>query len=127
MRVEDSLAKARATLQAEDDVRIDGLPADLARKAQAHAASLTEIDGFGKHSLPHIDQVRGEAQHWKSEFDRVDSENKSTVQTYWQRSSTLENELTATLVRLSAVGSFAKRIGATPAARCGESYNPASG
>ncbi|PPC88019.1 MAG: hypothetical protein CTY39_01420 [Hyphomicrobium sp.] len=101
-RLEASLAEIRATLLAKDD-RIAGLSAELARKAEEHAAGLAEREGLRKHALLQTDQARGEARHWKAEFERVDHENKSTVETYRQKAATLANELAATHGRLGAV------------------------
>ena len=101
-RLEASLAEIRATLQAKDE-RIAGLSADLARKAEEHASGLAELDGLRRHSLLQIDQARGETRHWKAEFERVDHENKTTLETYRQKSSTLANELAAARGRLGAV------------------------
>jgi hypothetical protein len=101
-RLEEALSEARSTLQAKDE-RIAGLSAELARKAVEHAAGLAEIDGLRKHSLLQIDQARGDARHWRSEFERVDHENKTTVDTYRQQASTLGAELAAARGRLGAV------------------------
>jgi hypothetical protein len=101
-RLEEVLSEARSTLQAKDE-RIAGLSAEIARKAEEHAAGLAEIDGLRKHTLLQIDQARGDARHWKSEFERVDHENKTTVDTYRQQASTLGAELAATRGRLGAV------------------------
>jgi len=101
-RLEASLAEIRATLQAKDE-RIEGLSAELARKAAEHAAGLAEREGVRKHTLLQIDQARAEARHWKTEFERVDHENKSTVETYRQKAATLANELAAAQGRLGAV------------------------
>jgi len=83
--------------------RIAGLSADLARKAEEHASGLAELDGLRRHSLLQIDQARGETRHWKREFERVDHENKTTLETYRQKASTLANELAAARGRLGAV------------------------
>lgn len=101
-RLEASLAEIRATLHAKDE-RIEGLSAELARKAGEHAANLAEREGVRKHALLQIDQARGEARHWKAEFERVDHENKSTVETYRQKAATFANELAAAKGRLGAV------------------------
>lgn len=101
-RLEEALSEARSTLQAKDE-RIAGLSAELARKAEEHAAGLAEIDGLRKHTLLQIDQARGDARHWKSEFERVTHENKTTVDTYRRQASTLEAELAAARGRLGAV------------------------
>jgi hypothetical protein len=101
-RLEEALSEARSTLQAKDE-RIAGLSAEIARKAEEHATGLAEIDGLRKHSLLQIDQARGDARHWKSEFERVDHENKSIVDKYRQQASTLGAELAAARGRLGAV------------------------
>lgn len=101
-RLEEALSEARSTLQ-EKNERIAGLYADFARKAEEHAAGLAEIDGLRKHTLLQIDQARGDARHWKSEFERVAHENRTAVDTYRRKASTLEAELAAARGRLGAV------------------------
>jgi len=101
-RLEASLAEIRATFQAKDE-RIAGLSADLARKAEEHASGMAELEGLRRHSLLQIEQARGETRHWKTEFGRVDHENKTTLETYRHKASTLANELAAARGRLGAV------------------------
>lgn len=101
-RLEQSLSEMRATLQAKDE-RIAGLSAELARKAGEHATGLAELDGLRKHSLLQIEQARGEARLWKAEFERVDAENKTSVQQYRSKAAALENALSAARGRLGAV------------------------
>lgn len=101
-RLEEALSEARSTLQGKDE-RIAGLSAHLSRKAEEHAAGLAEIDGLRKHTLLQIDQARGDARHWKSEFERVAHENRTTADTYRRETSTLEVELAAARGRLGAV------------------------
>jgi chromosome segregation ATPase len=101
-RLEETLSEARATLAAKDE-RIAGVTAELARKAEEHAAGLAEREGLRRHTLLQIDQARGEARHWKAEFERVAHENKSTVDTYRRKAATLENDLASARGRLSAI------------------------
>lgn len=101
-RLEESLSAVRATLDAREE-RIAGLSDELARKAAEHAAGLTELDGVRKHTLLQIDQSRGEARLWKAEFERVDAENKTTVQQYRSKAAALDNALSAARGRLGAV------------------------
>ena len=100
-RLEDSLAEARA-MRAKDE-RITGVTDELARTAQQQAASLVELDGLRKHSLLQIDQARGEVRHWKAEFERVDHENRTTLETYRQKASSLATDLAGARGRLSAI------------------------
>lgn len=100
-RLETSLVQCQAILLAKDE-RIESLSAELARKAEEHAAGMVERDGLRKHALLQIDQARSEVRHWKSEFERVDQENKSTVELQRQKASSLSNELAGALGRLSA-------------------------
>lgn len=100
-RLEASLIQCQAVLLAKEE-RIESLSAELARKAEEHAAGLVERDGLRKHALLQIDQARGEARHWKSEFERVDQESKSTVELQRQKASSLSNELAGALGRLGA-------------------------
>ncbi|MBC7683790.1 MAG: DNA-binding protein [Bdellovibrionales bacterium] len=79
-RLEDALTEARATLTAKDE-RLNGISDELARTARQYAAGLIELDGARKHSLLQIDQARGESRHWKAEFERVDHENRTTLET----------------------------------------------
>ena len=101
-RLEESLSESRATLQAKDE-RIAGLMDELARTMQQHAAGLVELDGLRKHSLLQIDQARGEVRHWKAEFERVDHENRTTLETYRQKASSLATDLAGARGRLSAI------------------------
>jgi hypothetical protein len=101
-RLEDSLSEARATLRAKDE-RIAGLSDELARTAQQQAAGLVELDGLRKYSLLQIDQARGEVRHWKAEFERVDQENRTTLETYRQKASSLATDLSGARGRLSAI------------------------
>jgi chromosome segregation ATPase len=112
-RLEESLAEMRTTsaaieerhagqLQSRDE-RIASLTADFARKEADYAARIAELDGVRKHALRQIDDARTESRHWKSEFDRVDAENKSSVVTYRQRASALDAELAGVRGRLGAV------------------------
>ncbi|SFA99116.1 replication region DNA-binding N-term [Collimonas sp. OK607] len=101
-RLEEALAEQRATLRAKDD-RIAGLAADLSRKAEEHAAGLAELDGLRKHSLLEIDRARGESRHWKAEFARVETENKSAANSYHEKIAVLDNELSRARGRLGAV------------------------
>ena len=101
-RLEESLSEARTTLQAKDE-RIAGLVDELARTTQQHAAGLVELDGLRKHSLLQIDQARGEVRHWKAEFERVDHENRTTLETYRQKASSLATDLAGARGQLSAI------------------------
>ncbi|MFZ6659125.1 DNA-binding protein [Undibacterium sp. TJN19] len=101
-RLEASLIQIQAALLAKEE-RIEGLSAELARRAEEQAAGQAERDGLRKHALLQIDQARAESRHWKSEFERVDHENKSTVETYRQKASSLSSELAAALGRLGAL------------------------
>ena len=101
-RLEESLSESRATLQAKDE-RITGLKDELARTAQQQAAGLVELDGLRKHSLLQIDQARGEVRHWKAEFERVDHENRTTLETYRQKAASLAADLAGARGRLSAI------------------------
>jgi chromosome segregation ATPase len=100
--LEQTLSEARAILHAKEE-RIAGLGDELGRSAQQHAAGLAELDGLRKHSLLQIDQARGEARHWKSEFERVDHENRTTLESYRQKASSLANDLAGARGRLSAI------------------------
>ena len=82
---------------------IAGLVDELARTTQQHAAGLVELDGLRKHSLLQIDQARGEVRHWKAEFERVDHENRTTLETYRQKASSLATDLADARGRLSAI------------------------
>ena len=101
-RFEEALSEARATLRAKEE-RISGLTDELARTAQQQAAGLVELDGLRKHSLLQIDQARGEVRHWKAEFERVDHENRTTLETYRQKASSLASDLAGARGRLSAI------------------------
>lgn len=101
-RLEQSLSEMRATLQAKDE-RIAGLSAELARTAAQQAAGLAELDGLRRHSLLQIEQSRAESRLWKAEFERVDGENKTSVQQYRSNAATLDNALSAARGRLGAV------------------------
>ncbi|MQQ99264.1 DNA-binding protein [Glaciimonas soli] len=101
-RLEEILSEQRATSQAKDE-RIAGLTVDLSRKAEEQAAGLAELDGLRKHSLLEIDRARGESKHWKAEFNRVETETKSAAQVYREKIAVLDNELSRTHGRLSAV------------------------
>ena len=101
-RLEDALAEARATLMAKDE-RLTGISDELARTTQQYAAGMIELDGARKHSLLQIDQARGESRHWKAEFERVDHENRTTLETYRQKASSLATELATARGRLSAI------------------------
>ena len=101
-RLEDALAEARATLTAKDE-RLAGIADELARTTQQYAVGLIELEGARKHSLLQIDQARGESRHWKAEFERVDHENRTTLETYRQKASSLATELAGTRGRLSAI------------------------
>ena len=112
-RLEESLTEMRATATAiaerhagqllARDERITALTTDFARKESEYAARITELDGVRKHALLQIDEARIESRHWKAEFDRVDTENKSSVVTYRQRASALDAELAGVRGRLGAV------------------------
>ena len=56
-----------------------------------------------KHSLLQIDQARGEVRHWKAEFERVDHENRTTLESYRQKASSLATDLAGARGRLSAI------------------------
>ena len=101
-RLEDALAEARTMLIAKDE-RLAGIADELARTAQQYAAGLIELEGARKHSLLQIDQARGESRHWKAEFERVDYENRTTLETYRQKASSLATELAGARGRLSAI------------------------
>lgn len=101
-RLETASTALSALLGAKEE-RIEGLSAELARGAAEHAAGLAELEGLRRHSLMQIDQARSEARMWKTEFERVDAENKSTVQVYRQKAAALENTLSTTRGRLGAV------------------------
>jgi chromosome segregation ATPase len=112
-RLEESLTAMRTTataieerhagqLQARDE-RIASLTADFARKETDYAARIAELDGVRKHALRQIDESRTEARHWKAEFDRVDHENRSTLEVYRQKANTIGAELAAARGRLGAV------------------------
>ena len=96
------MAEARALLTAKDE-RLAGIADELARTAQQYAAGLVELEGARKHSLLQIDQARGESRHWKAEFERVDHENRTTLETYRQKASSLATELAGARGRLSAI------------------------
>jgi chromosome segregation ATPase len=100
--LEQTLSEARAVLLAKEE-RIASLGDELGRSAQQHAAGLAELDGLRTHSLLQIDQARGEARHWKSEFERVDHENRTTLESYRQKASSLANDLAGARGRLSAI------------------------
>ncbi len=100
--LEQAHSDARAVLLAREE-RIAGLGDELGRSAQQYAAGLAELDGLRKHSLLQIDQARGEVRHWKNEFERVDHENRTTLETYRQKASSLANDLAGARGRLSAV------------------------
>ena len=85
------------------DERLAGIADELARTAQQYAAGLIELEGARKHSLLQIDQARGESRHWKGEFERVDHENRTTLETYRQKASSLATELAGACGRLSAI------------------------
>ena len=112
-RLEESLTEMRITAVAIDerhagqllarDERITALTTDFARKEAEYAARIIELDGVRKHALLQIDEARIESRHWKAEFDRVDTENKSSVVTYRQRASALDAELAGVRGRLGAV------------------------
>jgi len=102
-RLEEALFEMRSTaaaveerhagqLQARDE-RITALIEDFARKEKEYAQRITELDGVRKHALLQIEQARTESRHWNDEFKRVDQENKSSVVTYRQKSSSLEERL----------------------------------
>lgn len=101
-RQEEAMAELRATQRAKDE-RITGLVEDLNRKSEEHAASLVELKGVRNHSLLQIDEARTEGRHWRTEFERVDQENKSSVITYRQKASGLENLLATANGRLSTM------------------------
>ena len=101
-RLEDALAEARAMLTAKDE-RLAGIADELARTAQQYAAGLIELEGARKHSLLQIDQARSESRHWKGEFERVDHENRTTLETYRHKASSLATELAGARGRLSAI------------------------
>jgi chromosome segregation ATPase len=100
--LEQAHSDARALLLAREE-RIASLGDELARSTQQHAAGFAELDGLRKHSLLQIDQARGEVRHWKSEFERVDHENRTTLETYRQKASSLANDLAGARGRLSAI------------------------
>jgi chromosome segregation ATPase len=100
--LEQAHSDARAVLLAREE-RIAGLGDELGRSGQQHAAGLAELDGLRTHSLLQIDQARGEVRHWKSEFERVDHENRTTLETYRQKASSLANDLAGARGRLSAI------------------------
>ena len=101
-RLEDALAQARASATAKDE-RLAGIADELARTTAQYAAGLVELEGARKHSLLQIDQARGESRHWKAEFERVDHENRTTLETYRQKASSLATELAGARGRLSAI------------------------
>ena len=101
-RLEEALAQARAMSIAKDE-RLAGIADELARTTQQYAAGLIELEGARKHSLLQIDQARGESRHWKGEFERVDHENRTTLETYRQKASSLATELAGARGRLSAI------------------------
>ena len=101
-RLEDALAEARAMLTAKDE-RLAGIADELARTTQQYAAGLIELEGARKHSLLQIDQARGESRHWKAEFERVDHENRTTLETYRQKAAFFATELAGARGRLSAI------------------------
>ena len=101
-RLEEALAQARAMSIAKDE-RLAGIADELARTTQQYAAGLIELEGARKHSLLQIDQARGESRHWKAEFERVDHENRTTLETYRQKASSLATELAGARGRLSAI------------------------
>ena len=96
------MAEARALLTAKDE-RLAGIADELARTTQQYAAGLIELEGARKHSLLQIDQARGESRHWNAEFARVDHENRTTLETYRQKASSLATELAGARGRLSAI------------------------
>ena len=96
------MAEARALLTAKDE-RLAGIADELARTAQQYAAGLIELEGARRHSLLQIDQARGESRHWKAEFERVDHENRTTLETYRQKASSLATELAGARGWLSAI------------------------
>jgi chromosome segregation ATPase len=85
------------------DERIAALVSDLGRKDAERAAGLAELDGLRRHSLMQIETGRGEARHWKTEFERANHENRNTLETYRQKTSTLDTDLAAARGRLGAV------------------------
>lgn len=101
-RLEQANAALCATLDAREE-RIDGLSAELARTAAQQAVGLAELDGLRKHSLLQIEQARAEARLWKAEFERVNAENKTSVQQYRSNAAALNNALSAARGRLGAV------------------------
>ena len=101
-RLEAALAQARASATAKDE-RLAGIADELARTTAQYAAGLIELEGARKHSLLQIDQARGESRHWKAEFERVDHEIRTTLETYRQKASSLATELAGARGRLSAI------------------------
>lgn len=124
--LESAATEQRAVLAAREE-RIAGLSEEIRRKTEAHAALVGEMDGVRRHTLLQIDTARGEARHWKTEFERVDAENRTQVDQYRQRASRAENDLAAVRGRLEAVeAELARRITSeTAALRAGQGHDPA--
>lgn len=101
-RLEQSLAEQRATLQAKDE-RIDGLAAELSRKAEEHAGGLAELDGLRKHSLLEIDRARAESRQSKAELTRSENESKAAAHAFREKIAALDSELSGAKGRLGAI------------------------
>lgn len=98
-RFESNLAEQRGIAAIKDE-RIAALTDDLARRSQEHAAAVVQLDGLRKHSLMQIDETRSESRHWRAEFERVDTENRTSVQVYRQKADNLSNKLAGAEGRL---------------------------
>ncbi|QYF93026.1 DNA-binding protein [Massilia sp. PAMC28688] len=91
-----------AVILAKDE-RIEALTAELARKAADQAAALVELDGARKYALVQIDQARGEARHWKEQWDRSDQDARgarAAADTYRSKASNLESSLAGAMGRM---------------------------
>lgn len=92
-----------AKLGAKDE-RIEAITAELARKSADHAAALVELDGARKHAIVQIDQARGEARHWKEQWERSDQEARgarTAADTYRNKAGSLEASLAGVNGRLA--------------------------